>query len=373
MSGTARSDRSLRRVELGRFLRSLLAAVAAQALWLPGGALAAADSFSGAVLVARAGSPIVRGSWGLANREAREPNRPDTKFNLGSIDKLITRIAVWQLVAAGKLDLDAPVADNLNAIASSLNRDIEDLVVIVLDRPNGCLDQARWLGERLGMAARFGPVVPLAEVPPLVFIAREGFMPIGLKRMRRSRRNPFCELASIAELPLVCVDVQRGGQDDPRRASILQDLTAAIQSQRFDAIILDDNPKELAAFWNELLAPYYRLPIGRGLGHNDHWKTGIVVSQAYNLAHLRKAPVPGDPYQARAIYYYYIPPGTRPTFIVDVSGCRSNDKGPVLQVHPCERCERRHDGLDVFACVRERWGHAASSQSESEDVFRTRS
>jgi bacillithiol biosynthesis deacetylase BshB1 len=68
-----------------------------------------------------------------------------------------------------------------------------------------------------------------------------------------------------------------------------------------------------------VMAPYYRLPIGRGLGHNDHWKTGIVVSQAYNLAHLRKAPVDGDPYQARAIYYYFLPPGTRPTFIVDVS------------------------------------------------------
>ncbi|HEU4725927.1 MAG TPA: PIG-L family deacetylase [Candidatus Eisenbacteria bacterium] len=68
-----------------------------------------------------------------------------------------------------------------------------------------------------------------------------------------------------------------------------------------------------------IFAPYYRLPIGRGLGHNDHWKTGILASQAYNLAHLRKAPVPGDAYQARAIYYYYIPPGTRPTFVVDVT------------------------------------------------------
>ena len=68
-----------------------------------------------------------------------------------------------------------------------------------------------------------------------------------------------------------------------------------------------------------IFAPYYDLPIGRGLGHNDHWKTGILVSQAYNLAHLRKAPVEGDPYQARAIFYYYTPPGTRPTFLVDVS------------------------------------------------------
>jgi bacillithiol biosynthesis deacetylase BshB1 len=68
-----------------------------------------------------------------------------------------------------------------------------------------------------------------------------------------------------------------------------------------------------------ILAPFYRLPIGRGLGHNDHWKTGILASQAFNLAHLRKAPVEGDAYQARAIYYYYVPPGTRPTFIVDVT------------------------------------------------------
>ncbi|MFL6216273.1 MAG: class II fructose-bisphosphatase [Blastocatellia bacterium] len=35
----------------------------------------------------------------------------------------------------GAVDLDAPVKDNLSAIAKRLNRDIEDLVVIVLDRP----------------------------------------------------------------------------------------------------------------------------------------------------------------------------------------------------------------------------------------------
>ena len=68
-----------------------------------------------------------------------------------------------------------------------------------------------------------------------------------------------------------------------------------------------------------IFSPYYDLPIGRGLGHNDHFKTGILVSQAFNLAHFRKAPVPGEPHQVKAIYYYYIPPGTRPTFLVDVS------------------------------------------------------
>jgi len=68
-----------------------------------------------------------------------------------------------------------------------------------------------------------------------------------------------------------------------------------------------------------VLAPYYNLPIGRGLGHNDHYKTGQIVANAYNLSHLRKAPIEGEPYQAKALYFYFIPPGTVPTFIVDVT------------------------------------------------------
>ena len=68
-----------------------------------------------------------------------------------------------------------------------------------------------------------------------------------------------------------------------------------------------------------VLAPYYDIPPGRGLGHNDHWQTGLLVTQAFNLAHLHKAPIEGRPYQAKAIYYFYLPPGVRPTFVVDVT------------------------------------------------------
>lgn len=37
--------------------------------------------------------------------------------------------------ARGRVDLDRPVAENLKIIADSLNRDVDDLTVIVLDRP----------------------------------------------------------------------------------------------------------------------------------------------------------------------------------------------------------------------------------------------
>ena len=49
------------------------------------------------------------------------------------------------------VSLDAPVADNLRAIAKSLERQIEDLVVIVLDRPRheALIEQIRSAGARI--------------------------------------------------------------------------------------------------------------------------------------------------------------------------------------------------------------------------------
>jgi bacillithiol biosynthesis deacetylase BshB1 len=68
-----------------------------------------------------------------------------------------------------------------------------------------------------------------------------------------------------------------------------------------------------------VLAPWYDLPITRGLGHNDHYKGGQIVANAFNLAHLRKPPIEGEPHQAKAIFFYFLPPGALPTFVVDVS------------------------------------------------------
>ncbi len=51
----------------------------------------------------------------------------------------------------GAVDLDAPVLDNLRAIAKRLDRDVEDLVVIVLDRPRHekLMDDIRAAGARI--------------------------------------------------------------------------------------------------------------------------------------------------------------------------------------------------------------------------------
>jgi CubicO group peptidase (beta-lactamase class C family) len=70
------------------------------------GERAAKDEFSGAVLIARGDRVLFEKAWGHADRAFAVPNRIDTRFCLGSINKLFTRIAVAQLVAAGKLSLD---------------------------------------------------------------------------------------------------------------------------------------------------------------------------------------------------------------------------------------------------------------------------
>ena len=53
--------------------------------------------------------------------------------------------------ARDAVSLDAPVAENLEAVARSLERDIEDLVVIVLDRPRheALIEQIRSTGARI--------------------------------------------------------------------------------------------------------------------------------------------------------------------------------------------------------------------------------
>lgn len=68
--------------------------------------LAAADAFSGTILVAKNGRPIYQTARGLASRQHNAPVRIDTKFNIASIGKNFTAVAILQLAEQGKLALD---------------------------------------------------------------------------------------------------------------------------------------------------------------------------------------------------------------------------------------------------------------------------
>ncbi len=72
--------------------------------------LSEADVFAGAVLLAKNGEVVYKGAFGQANKDFNVPNRTDTKFNLGSMNKMFTAIAVAQLVEKGKLSFDDPLS-----------------------------------------------------------------------------------------------------------------------------------------------------------------------------------------------------------------------------------------------------------------------
>lgn len=71
--------------------------------------LAAAGRFSGAVLLAKDGRPLVRRAWGEAERSFHAPNKPDTLFGVASLGKTFTAVAVGRLVEQGKVAWDDPV------------------------------------------------------------------------------------------------------------------------------------------------------------------------------------------------------------------------------------------------------------------------
>jgi CubicO group peptidase (beta-lactamase class C family) len=73
------------------------------------GAHASVNSFSGSVLLAAGGKPVVKKGHGYANIEWRIPNAPDTKFRIGSITKQFTSMLVMQLREQGKVKLEESV------------------------------------------------------------------------------------------------------------------------------------------------------------------------------------------------------------------------------------------------------------------------
>lgn len=85
--------------------------------------LAAAGAFSGTLMIARDGVPVLEGAWGTAHRRYDVPNRPDTRINLGSMNKMFTAVAIAQLVEAGKIGWDDFVGRHLPDYPNARVRD----------------------------------------------------------------------------------------------------------------------------------------------------------------------------------------------------------------------------------------------------------
>ena len=90
-------------------------------------AMAAADSFSGAVAIAHAGKIVWSHASGIADERTRMPITADTRFTLASTGKMFTAIAIAQLMEQGRLRLDDTVGRHLPDFP---NRDVARRVTI---------------------------------------------------------------------------------------------------------------------------------------------------------------------------------------------------------------------------------------------------
>lgn len=127
------------------------------------------DLFSGVLMIAKSGTPVVARAYGLANQEKNIPNRIDTRFNAASMGKMFTGVANAQLIEQGKIRGD----DNFgNFLPRYPERTVSSRVTI-----HQLLTHTSGLGDFLGPAfdATKGTIhtleayFPLSAKAPLLF------------------------------------------------------------------------------------------------------------------------------------------------------------------------------------------------------------
>lgn len=109
--------------------------------------LGKAHAFNGAVLVADSGKIILEKGYGYADFESKIPMTTDTRFEIASVSKQFTALAIMQLHHQGKLDYDDRVTKYLPRLPYK-NVTIRDLT----DHASGIVDFLGWTAEQMGMA-----------------------------------------------------------------------------------------------------------------------------------------------------------------------------------------------------------------------------
>src|SRR5262249_35263264 len=102
------------------------------------------EQIPGAALGILAGDREEHAAIGVASIASLAPVGPDTRFQIGSLSKTFTATAIWRLIDAGALSLDAPVRTYLPAFRLADEATAAKVTVAnLLDHTGG------WLGDRM--------------------------------------------------------------------------------------------------------------------------------------------------------------------------------------------------------------------------------
>ena len=79
-----------------------------------------------ALAVLRAGQPVLLRAYGVSSVELAVPATPDTVFDLASVTKPFTAMAIMALATDGKLSLDHPIARYIDGTPPGWTDTVED-------------------------------------------------------------------------------------------------------------------------------------------------------------------------------------------------------------------------------------------------------
>lgn len=146
------------------------------------------DEFSGVALVMKGDTVVLQRATGLANRDFRVPVTMQTRFNLGSMDKMFTSVLIAQLIEAGKLTLDTRLGE---VLPDYPNKDAAAKITIrhLLSHSAGLgwlWDRAEYSKDPAKPYARVSALLPTFAAEPLLYepgsrgqYSNEGFIVLG--------------------------------------------------------------------------------------------------------------------------------------------------------------------------------------------------
>ncbi|MBV8363799.1 MAG: beta-lactamase family protein [Candidatus Eremiobacteraeota bacterium] len=150
--------------------------------------MSAADTFSGAALLAKRDDLLFEGAYGYADHSMFVKNTIDTKFNIGSMGKMFTGVAILQLAQAGKLSLNDHLIKDL---PNYPNRQIASAITIrqLLTHTSGLSDffGPQFVASNMSRWNSLESLLPLFVKAPLLFApgtkwqySNAGFIVLGL-------------------------------------------------------------------------------------------------------------------------------------------------------------------------------------------------
>ncbi|MBL8181127.1 MAG: serine hydrolase [Blastocatellia bacterium] len=177
------------------------------------------ERFSGSILIAKDGKPIVSKGYGMANVEFDAPNTPQTVFRLASVTKQFTAAAIMMLQERGKLSVNDPVCKHLAECPTAWQPiTVRHLMTMTSGLPNL---SGRDLGPLSGLPVPWEQwftaikAKPLVEVPGETFrYNNNGYTVLGLiiERLSGKTYGEFLKENIFAPLGM-----SRSGYEDPAR------------------------------------------------------------------------------------------------------------------------------------------------------------